>query len=147
MKAVIFCCLMALLCHKAEAQIKKSDLQGAWKLVGFHEIVKGKADNAFPGYAVINLNKIWYGNHVMFVGNYKSKKHNDDDYGLGTWKLDGNKYEEIFPVFSYKDSQGKTVRLKIEMKGDTLIETFPVSEKLEFVEDTLYESKYIKIKN
>ena len=59
MKAVTICCLMALLCLNANAQIKKSDLQGAWKLVVFQEINNGEISNAFPGYATIDLIKIW----------------------------------------------------------------------------------------
>ena len=85
---------MALLCLKANAQIQKSSLQGAWKLVAALEIKKGIVGNYAGKYATMNETKIWSGNLVMFVSQYKGRNEQADDYGCGTWKLNGNHYEE-----------------------------------------------------
>jgi hypothetical protein len=138
---------MALLCLKANAQIKKSDLQGAWILVVTQQIKDGKIINFLPEGAVIHKVKIWSGNQVMFVSHYKWKNEENDDYGSGTWKLNGSKYEEFFTISSYKEVlENKTARAKIEMKGDTLVQTFLLNEKFEVDENTKYIWKYLKIK-
>jgi hypothetical protein len=145
MKAVSFCCLMALLCLNATSQIKKSDFQGAWKLIVAQEIDNGIIRNAFSSQATFSETKIWSGNHVMFVSHYKGKKEENDDYGSGTWKLNGNNYEESYTISSYKESlENKTVRIKLALKGDTLVQTFFLNEKFEPDADTLYVWKYLK---
>ena len=147
MKAVSISCLMALLCLNATSQIKKSDFQGAWKLVSCKELKNGNLTNAIPVGAVMDEIKIWSGTQVMFVNHYKGKNEENDSYGSGTWKLNGNKYEEFFTISSYKeDLENKTVRLKLEMKGDTLVQTFFLNEKFEPDENSSYIWKYLKVK-
>ena len=82
----------------------------------------------------------------MFVGRYKDGSKTEDQYGMGTFKLDGGKYEEFLPIFSYKPWESKTIRLKMEMKKDTLVQTFPLNEKFEADENTTNIEKYIKVK-
>ena len=138
---------MALLCLNANAQIKKSDLQGAWKLVAALEIQNGITGNFVGKYATMNETKIWSGNVVMFVSQYKGRKEQSEDYGSGTWKLNGNNYEESYTISSFKESlENKTVRPKLEIKGDTLVQTFFLNEKFDPASDTLYVWKYLKIK-
>lgn len=147
MKAVIICCLMALLCHKAEAQIKKSDLQGAWKLVAALENINGITGNFIGKYATMSETKIWSGNQVMFVNQYKGRKEQSEDYGSGTWKFNGKDYEEFYTISSFDERfENKTVRFKLEMKGDTLVQTYSLNGKSETALDTLYIWKYLKIK-
>lgn len=147
MKAGCIFCLMALLCLNANAQIKKSDLQGAWKLVSCKELKDGKITNFLSDGATMNEVKIWSGKQVMFVSHYKGKNEENDDYGSGTWKLNGSNYEEFFTVSSYKEQlENKTARAKLEMKGDTLVQTFLLNEKFEVDESTKYIWKYLKIK-
>lgn len=142
MKAVTICCLMALLCLNANAQIQKSDLQGAWKLVAWQKIENGKIVNVYPGYASIDQTKIWSGNNVMVVGHYKSNKHDKDDYSLGTWKLNGDLYEELNTIVSCDCS---LVRMKMEIKNDTLFQIFPLNEKFEVDKKTNLIFKYLKL--
>lgn len=136
---------MALYCLNATSQIQKSDLQGAWRLVAFQEIEDGKVITYFPGKQNIEQIKIWSGNQYMFVGQRTKSKKTRDDYGLGTFKMIEDKYEEYLTIFSYKHLENKTLRLKMEIKNDTLIQTFFLNDKFEIDNNTKYIEKYIKI--
>lgn len=145
MRQLLLCLLLIIFSLGVYSQNQKLNLQGAWKLISYQEIENGKISNAFPGYATIDEVKIWSGNYVMFVSHYKSKKHDNDDYGSGTWKTEANKYEELFTITNYSRIKNQPLRLKLEMKGDTLVQTFPLNEKFEVDSYTRYISKYLKI--
>jgi hypothetical protein len=137
---------MAFLCLNVFGQTKEINLQGAWKLAVNQEIDNGKIVPHFPGRESIEQVKIWSGNQVMFVGRTKTNTKTNEDYGLGTFKIKGDKYEEYFTIFSYKDSERKTLKMKMEMKNDTLVQTYLLNEKLESDSNTTHIEKYIRIK-
>jgi hypothetical protein len=145
MRQLFLCLLLSIFSVGAYSQKQELNLQGAWKMVAFQEKVDGKTVNVFPGYATIDQIKIWSGNQVMFVAHYKSKKHVNDDYGSGTWKMIGNKCEETCNISSYKEWINKTVRIEFEFNKDTLIQIFPLNEKFERDNNTVYTEKYLKI--
>jgi hypothetical protein len=146
MRQLFFCLLLSFFSLSAYSQNQKLNLQGAWKLVQVQQIENNKTETILPGKYTGEQIKIWSGSQFMFVGRYIVDTKTEDQYGMGTFKLDGSKYEEFLPVFSYKPWESKVIRLKMEMKNDTLIQTFPLNEKFETDENTTNIEKYVRIK-
>jgi hypothetical protein len=48
-----------------------------------------------------------------------------DNYGGGTYKLDGTHCEESYLYFGEKSMVGTSQKLLLEIKNDTLIQTWP----------------------
>lgn len=145
MRKLFFCLLLSIFSIDAYTQNQKLNLQGAWKLVIVQQIDDNKIETVFPGKYTGEQIKIWSGKQVLFVGRYQVELKTEEQYGMGTFNLDGKRYEEYYPVFSYKPWEAKIIRLKIEMKKDTLVQTFPLNEKFESDESTIYIEKYIRV--
>ncbi len=45
----------------------------------------------------------------MFIARAKTDTLVEDVYGVGTYKLQGNKYEENIRIMNYKPWEGKTI--------------------------------------
>lgn len=137
MKKVIFLSLIILLiigsCTQQEV---KSPLEGAWKLISFQQMhgdtIIAQLGKEFTGSEM----KIWSGNYFTFIGQYKADTTVNDNYGGGTYKLDGNRYEEnlIYP-------NPNTVKLLLEIKNDTITQTWPVDENGQIIKSNYYIQK------
>ena len=145
MKTILLCCLMIVLSMSA-CQKKSLNIEGAWKLVQYQTLKENSAVVDFPGKNDMDMTKIWSGNHFMCVGRNKIDTTITDIYGLGTYKLEGNRYEENIKFLFYKPWEGKTIKMILEIKNDTLIQTYPVDDKGEPDKDGAAIEKYIRIK-
>ncbi len=145
MKTMLLCCLVLAISISGYAQQKSFKIEGAWKLVQ-HQIQTGNSIvTDFPGTYDVDQTKMWSANRFMFVN--KTKNDTIGSYGVGTYKLAGNKYEETIKYHSYRPYEGMTIKMLMVMKNDTLIQTFPVDDKGQFDKNGVYIEKYIKIKN
>ena len=146
MKTKLFCFLMIAFSISAFSQKKSINIEGAWKMVQYQTINGNSVINEFPGKSVKDVIKIWSGNHFMSVGQTKVDTTVSDSYVSGTYKLDGNKYEENVKILFYKPWEGKTIKMTLEMKNDTLVQTYPVDEKGKMDKDVAWIEKYVRIK-
>ena len=146
MKTKLFCFLMIAFSISAFSQKKSINIEGAWKMVQYQTINGNSVINEFPGKSVKDVIKIWSGNHFMSVGQTKVDTTVSDSYVSGTYKLDGNKYEENVKILFYKPWEGKTIKMLLEMKNDTLIQMYPVDEKGKMDKDWAWIEKYVRIK-
>lgn len=137
---------MALVCFNASGQKLKLNLQGTWKLVVVQEIEDGKTVTYFPGRKKTEQFKTWAGNQVFYVGQTVTQKRTREDFGIGTFQINGNNYEENYTVSSYKSDVGEILRMKMEMENDTLVQTFFLNEKGQVDENTTHIEKYIRVK-
>jgi hypothetical protein len=132
MKRVIFLSMVIVLiiggCTQQEV---KSPLGGVWQVVSW-ERMRGDTLVATLGKEFTGSEmKIWSGNHFAFVGQYKSDTIVINNYGGGTFKLEGNRYEEYF-LFPNQS----TVKLLLEIKNDTVIQTWPIDENGQIIKTT-----------
>ena len=146
MRQLFLCLLLTIFSIGAYSQKKNVNLQGAWKLVQVQQLENSSFVTVIPGKYTGEQVKIWSRNQVMFVGRYFTDSGTIEQYGHGTFKIDGNNSEEVLNIFSYKDWEGKPVKLRMEMKGDTLIQLFPLNEKYEVDKNTSNIEKYLRIK-
>jgi len=146
MKTKLLCLLLIAFSLSAYCQKKSPDIEGAWKMVQYQTINGEKAFVNFPGKSDMDVTKIWSGSTCMAVGRIKEDTTVTDMYFLGTYTLKGNKYEENVKFLMYKPWEGKTIKMTLEMRNDTLIQTYPVDDKGKMEKDWAWIEKYIKIK-
>jgi hypothetical protein len=146
MKAILFFFLMIAFTISACSPKKSPNIEGAWKLVHSRTITGNSSFIDFPGKTDKDETKIWSGNQFMVVARIKNDTTVDDMYILGTYTLQGNQYAENIRIFNYKPWEGKTIKMTLEVKNDTLIQTFPFDDKGQLDKNWASTEKYIRIK-
>jgi hypothetical protein len=147
MKKVIFLSLIFTIIISGCTKQKSSPIEGAWQMVYFRSIRGDTVRIQFPGARVeVSDIKIWSKNHVAFVGRFKRDTVFLDNYGGGTYKLDGNKYEESLTYHSSKKLVGTKIKMLLENRNDTLIQTFPVDDNGNIVNKSTYiVEKFVRL--
>jgi hypothetical protein len=122
--------------------------QGAWKLVQSQGTTTDSLGNVVSiDYHPI-VTKMWSEKNFSFIGQWQQDTLIRDFYGGGTYKLDGNRYEE---TETYHWSRPKTVlndkyKMLLELRNDTLIQTYPVDDNGQIDKTHYYVEKYIRLK-
>lgn len=142
MKKLIFLGLIVFVTIGSFAQGKKSSIEGAWKLI---YAKWASFDQTFPAKVQGSAIKIWTKEHFAFVGQFKIDTAVMDNYGWGTYALDGNKYTENVVLHADKASIGKTIKLILEIRNDTLTQSYPADENWKLPEKFSIE-KYVRVK-
>ncbi len=100
---------------------------GTWKLIEMKYITNGKLQYEFPNGNVTGDDiKMWTNNHFSFNGKFQMNNETVDNYGGGTYTLNGNFYEENIMYHATEDFVGQKVKMLIKIKNDTLTQTWPV---------------------
>ncbi len=133
MKArLIFLFFVILLITGSCSQHDSSQITGAWRwlsityLVG--DTVKWSKVETNPEESGI---KMWSDNHFVFVNRSIRDSGYVYSYGGGTYKLEGTRYEETVryhDAINTPDMVGLKEMMLLEIKNDTLIQTYPVDE-------------------
>jgi len=145
MKKIIFLCLIIALIIGSCTQQKRSPVEGAWKLI-FSQSIKGDSVLfKFPGNFTMSDIKMWSKGYVLYVGRYKRDTTFMDGYGGGPYKLDGNRYEETIQFFSVQSYFGQTVKMLLEIRNDTLIQTWPADDNGKINKSNFRQEKYIRL--
>jgi hypothetical protein len=146
MKKTIFLCLIiALIIGSCTQQLSKLP-QGAWQLVQSQRVINDSIVNMFPvKYSGSDI-KMWSERNFLVVGQLKMDTTLIDNYVGGTYKLDGKKYEESILYHVNKKVIGQTVKMLLELKNDTLIQTYPVDDNGIPFKGSYYIEKYIRLK-
>jgi hypothetical protein len=145
MKTILLCCLIITLGFCSCCKKKSLNIEGAWKLVHSQTFTGDSTFVNFPGKSDMDMTKIWSGNHWMFVARIKTDTVVSDTYGTGTYTLEGNRYEEHIGILEYKEWEGKTIKMTLELKNDTLIQTFPIDDKGQMEKEWSCIEKYVRI--
>jgi len=145
MKKIFFLSLITSLIIGCSTQGKKTLIEGAWQLS--HEFIKsGDKISEFPVDITGGEIKIWTENSFVFVGRFEQDSIITDSFGGGTYKLEGNRYEEDVQYHSAGYYRGKKVKILLEIKNDTLIQTYPVDDNWQVNPDEYSVEKWVRIK-
>jgi len=140
--------LCIILSHETEAQTtgKSNFLIGAWNYVYGDAIFHGDSIvNLVPGMLTGSDIKIWSEKYCSYIGRFKIDTTFMDHYGGGTYTLNGNKYEEQV-LWHYNPAYvSNKVKMLMELKNDTLIQTFPVDENGKGNKNLYYVQKYVRL--
>lgn len=141
MKKFYFLLIVAVIILGGSTQQKSPNIEGAWKLVAsmysdsnkIYEIPTGNWSQM----------KMWTKDHWAFVGISKQDTATFNNYGGGSYTLKGNRYDETIVYHSGKNLIGQTIKMVIEIKKDTLIQTYPVDDKGK-IEASYSIEKYVR---
>lgn len=147
MKKTVFRVLVLAIIMVSCTQEKKSPMDGEWMLAHEYEIANGVTTVLYPGDSEGNEIKIWSGDYWVLLGKFENDSGFTQVFGGGTYRLDGNRYEEIVHYHSAPEYLDQTVKLWIEVKKDTIMQTWPVDENGEVITSgSYYIEKWARIK-
>ncbi|NVO19530.1 MAG: hypothetical protein HXX13_07510 [Bacteroidetes bacterium] len=142
----LICFLLILLSFTACNQKKAISIEGAWRQIEHKTFTGDSVVIDFPGKSEVDAIKIWSGNRFMFVARVKTDTVVEENYGTGTFKLEGNRYEENINILGYKPWEGKTIKMTLEIRNDTLIQTYPVDDNGVKEKEWACIEKYLRLK-
>ena len=101
---------------------EKSPLEGTWRCVSSGSVQF--SDTTFKAMAENGMIKTFSKEYFTFVGHITNDTLTLDEFGAGTYTLEGNKYEEFIIYHDIKSLIGKRFKAVDEIKNDTLIHRF-----------------------
>jgi hypothetical protein len=119
-------------------------MEGAWKLAYEYEVFVDSSTRIFPGEARGSEIKMWSGNRWALVGVFIEDSIITDNFGGGTFTIDGTDYREIVEYHSATQYLGQTVKLHLEIRNDTLVQIWPVDEDGEIIKDHYYIEHWVR---
>lgn len=132
--------------HVHESIQQNMDIIGAWNMIE----VSGVDNGSDYKYLMADYGgeqiKIWTNTHFSFIGSSTGDNGTKTDhYGGGTYTLSGNQYVENVKYNFNKSYEGTTVKMLLEIKGDTLIQTYPVDADGNIDENNHLVEKYVRL--
>ncbi len=145
MRTVTFFCLVLSMFILGCAPKKASPIEGTWKIVNATWVRADTLVGQFPGNWTGGGMKIWSKGYFAFVGRYKADTSFGDTYGGGRYKLDGDRYDEILQYHVVTGMVGDTVKMLLEVKDDTLVQTWPISTNGQIDKKNFQQEKYVRL--
>jgi len=142
MKRAIFLSLIIALIIGGCSQEKKSPIEGAWQMVYASWSTR---DVTFPAQVKGGQIKTWNDGYYTFVGHMELDTLVMDNYGAGTYKLDGGGFQTKRIYARTKSNIGTSERFLWEIRNDTLIQRQPADENWKLPEKFTTE-KYVRLK-
>ncbi len=147
MKKTFYLCLVIILITGNCTKEKKSPIEGAWQLVVTQSVANGKIATSFPGVLVGSEYKTWSEKSFMFVGRWTENSIITDNYGFGTYTLNGNNYEETILYHFNRPYEGQTIKMKLDLKNDTIFQIYHRLDSTGKLDEKVYSvEKYIRLK-
>lgn len=147
MKTTIISILIMGLIMSACSPRKNSYPQGGWQLAETQSIENGKTTVTYPGILVGNEYKMWSENNFIFFGRWIEDSVITDNYGYGTYTLDGKDYEETVLYHFVKAYEGQKIKMSMELRNDTLIQIYhPVDSTRKQSENISSVEKWVRRK-
>jgi hypothetical protein len=139
--------LILVIVFSACTREKKPALEGSWQLVETQSVTNGKTETTYPGILVGKEFKTWAGNNFMFVGRWTENSKVTDNYGFGTYKLEGTNYEETILYHFNRPYEGQTIKMKLEMRNDTVFQIYHRLDSAGKPDEKVYSvEKYARVK-
>jgi hypothetical protein len=81
----------------------------------------------------------------MFVGKYEVDTVTTYRYGVGTYTVNGNIYEEDILYHFDASYEGHKNKIRLEIRNDTLFHIFPVDDKGKPSQSIYWIEKYVRL--
>jgi hypothetical protein len=138
--------LFAVMLLTVSCNSPKSPIVGAWKMVSMQFIDSGKLVGTYPNDTLKGSDvKVWTEDYQEFVGEMTTPKDTMNNYGGGKYTLVGNHYTEYLDYFPVKSAVGTSNKMLLEVKNDTLVQSYPTDENFKLGKSYRVE-KYIRVK-
>ncbi len=146
MKKLAILSTMLLVMLAACKQEPVNPVVGAWDLIYAKQVRNDSTISTFPvTYQGSNV-KMWCKNYWMFTGELVRDSVPKANYGGGSYTLDGIVYKETIKYHVDQEYIGKTLRMRIVVANDTLIQVWPASETGEIDKSNYRCEKYVRVK-
>jgi hypothetical protein len=145
MKTIVLLSLVITLMIGSCTDNERKSLQGTWQMVQMQRVDGTKVTNYFSERYKVSQIKMWSGNHFMFVGKYEVDTTLNYRYGVGTYTLNGNLYEEDILYHFSKSYEGHKNKIWLEIRNDTLFHAFPVDDTGKPTQTTHWIEKYVRL--
>ena len=119
-------------------------MEGAWKLAYEYEVKGDHTTLLYPGSTRGIEIKMWAGDRWALAGVFVEDSVLTDVFAGGKFTIDGTDYREIVEFHSAPEYLGQTVKLFLEIKGDTLTQYWPVDEPGEPIKSHYYMEKWVR---
>jgi hypothetical protein len=119
---------------------------GAWDMIYARQVVNDSPVSTFPGTYQGSQVKMWCNNYWMFVGEYRKDTVKAENYGGGSYTLEGIVYKETIKYHVNENYIGETLRMRIVVANDTLIQVWPADETGEVDKSNYHSEKYVRVK-
>jgi hypothetical protein len=146
MKKIAILSSLLLIMLAACKQEPVNPVVGAWDLIYARQVVKDSIVSTFPGDYKGSQVKMWCNNYWMFVGEFFTDTIKYDGFGGGSYTLEGIVYKETIKYHTTDDYVGKTIRMRIVVANDTLIQVWPADEMGEVDKSNYTSEKYVRVK-
>jgi len=146
MKKTLFLSILVMLLITGCSQEPANPVVGAWDLIYAKQVVNDTTTATFPGDYQGSQVKMWCNNYWMFVGEYTQDTITDKNFGGGSYTLEGLVYKETIKYHSTADYVGQTLRMRIVVENDTLIQVWPANETGEIEKSNYTSEKYVRVK-
>jgi len=134
--AVVF----ALFSFKTE----KSKLNGTYKIVSEEIVRNGESTFNIKNDKNSGL-KTWSDKYFMFVSNTVVGSQISNTFGGGIYELSDNAYTENIQYHVAPNYRGITLKLYLEIKGDTLIQIYPCDDSFYYDKNNCVIQKYVRV--
>lgn len=122
-----------------------SPIEGVWEVVYFKFVENEPLIWEYPGNIILKQKKIWTSEHFMYTGIFRNDTISMDNFGNGTYQLDGNHYQENIINLKKEGADTFKVKLLLEIKNDTLIQKWPANDNWEIDPVKHNIEKYIRV--
>jgi hypothetical protein len=146
MKNIILSVLIIWLIMAACAGPEKKGPQGTWRMIQMQMVEGKKVTNYFSENYKISQTKMWDDNNFIFVGKYEVDTTITYRFGVGTFTLNGNLYEEDIKYHFDKSYEGTKNLIWLEIRNDTLLHIFPVDRTGQANVTRHWIEKYVRVK-
>ncbi|MEZ4996066.1 MAG: hypothetical protein R2758_00825 [Bacteroidales bacterium] len=134
--------MMLLACNREPV----NPVVGAWDMIYAKQVQNDSVVATFPGTYQGSQVKMWCNNYWMFVGQFSQDTVTADGFGGGSYTLEGIVYKETIKYHSSESNIGKTLRMRIVVANDTLIQVWPADEMGEVDKSNYTSEKYVRVK-
>ena len=146
MKKIAIICSALLVVISSCKQEPVNPVVGAWELIYAKQVENDSTIATFPADYQGSQVKMWCNNYWMFVGEYSQDTVKSENYGGGSYTLEGIVYKETIKYHASEDYIGETLRMRIVVANDTLIQVWPADEMGEVDKSNYHSEKYVRVK-
>ncbi len=123
---------------------EKPKLNGTWKIVSEQIISNGESTFNIKNDKNSGL-KTWSDKYFMFVSSTVVGSQISNTFGGGTYKLSGNEYTENIQYHVAPNFRGISLKLNLEIKGDTVIQIYPCDNSFYYDKNNCVIQKYVRV--
>jgi hypothetical protein len=123
----------------------ESPIEGSWNMIETSQTVNGSVTYSYPGNVIGDQIKLWSDQSFCCAGKFELDSATINNYAGGSYTLNGKEYVEHIRFHASSGMVGQTVKMELELHGDTLIQRWPLNDDGKIDPDNCSMEKYVRI--